>query len=286
MTDAAAGWQVRRFSTATSFLERARPWLLRAEAEHNLILGIARELESGNHGYEEPILLATVEGPDGVAGCAFRTPPFKLGLTRVPDAAIPPLADEAAALYSSLPAVMGPASAARPFAEAWSDRLGVGFDVGMRMRIFQLDRVVPPTKPAPGRMRQATAEDLELEVEWIQAFTAEAGQYGGEPEPLARRLVKEGRLFFWDGQDDGPVSMAAGMAETPNGIRVGFVYTPPEARRRGYASACVAALSQHYLDLGRRFCFLYTDLANPASNAIYQRMGYRPVCDVEDYNFS
>ena len=105
----------------------------------------------------------------------------------------------------------------------------------------------------------------------------------GEPDPLARGLIDEGRLFLWE--DQGTVSMAAGMSETPNGIRVGFVYTPPEARRHGYASACVSALSQHYLDHGRQFCFLYTDLANPTSNAIYQRIGYQPVCDVEDYNF-
>lgn len=153
----------------------------------------------------------------------------------------------------------------------------------MRMRIFQLDRVVPPTNSAPGRMRPATLADLELATAWTRGFTADVEQMVGEPDPLARRLIDEGRLFFWEDQE--PVSMAAGMSETPNGIRVGLVYTPPEARRHGHASACVSALSQHYLDHGRQFCFLYTDLANPTSNAIYQRMGYQPVCDVEDYNF-
>jgi predicted GNAT family acetyltransferase len=286
MTDSGVGRRIQQFSTARSFLERAKPWLLRAEAEHNLILGIAQELESGSHDYEEPILLATVEGPEGLAGCAFRTPPFKFGLTRVPEEAIPLLVSEAAALYSSLPAVMGPKSAAQRFAERWSATHGVGFEVGMRMRVFNLERVVPPTHPAPGRLRPATLENLELAIEWTRAFTSDTGVWGGDPGPLARRLISEGRLFFWEDRDSQPVCMAAGMAETPNGIRVGYVYTPPEARQRGYASACVAALSQHYLDLGRKFCFLYTDLANPTSNAIYQRMGYQPVCDVEDYNFS
>jgi predicted GNAT family acetyltransferase len=283
MTESAIAWQIRRFTTATSFLDRAKPWLLQAEAEHNLILGIAQQLESGSHSYEEPILLATIEGPEGVAGCAFRTPPFKFGLTRVPEEAVPLLVDESTTLYSSLPAVMGPTSAARVFAEGWSAKHGVGFEVGMRMRVFQLDRVVPSANPAPGRMRLGTPGDLELAIEWARAFTSDTGVWGGDPGPLARRLIEQERLFLWE--DDDPVCMAAGMAETPNGIRVGYVYTPPDARRRGYASACVAALSQHYLDQGRRFCFLYTDLANPTSNAIYQRMGYQPVCDVEDYNF-
>ena len=285
MTDSAIAWQSRRFTTATSFLDRAKPWLLRNEAEHNLILGVAGQLESGSHPYEEPILLATVEGPDGVAACAFRTPPIKLGLTRVPEEAVALLVDEASILYSSLPAVMGPTSAARAFAEGWSATHGVGFEAGRRMRIFQLDRVVPPANPAPGRMRQASSDELELAVEWARAFKRDTGVWDRDPGPLARRLISEGRLFFWEDRDSEPLSMAAGMAETPNGIRVGYVYTPSEERLRGYASACVAALSQHYLDHGRRFCFLYTDLANPTSNAIYQRMGYQPVCDVEDYNF-
>lgn len=284
MTDSAIGWQIRRFTTAISFLDRAKPWLLRNEAEHNLILGIAQQLDSGSHGYEEPILLVTVEGPEGVAGCAFRTPPFKFGLSGVREEAVTPVVRQASTLYPSLPAVMGPASAAKRFAEEWSAAHSVGFEAGRRMRIYQLDRVVPPANPAPGSMRQATSDELTLAVEWARAFKRDTGFWDNDPGPLARRLVGEGRLFVWE--DGDPVSMAARMAETPNGIRIGYVYTPPEARRRGYASTCVAALSQHYLDQGRTFCFLHTDLANPTSNAIYQRMGYQPVCDVEDYNFS
>jgi hypothetical protein len=40
------------------------------------------------------------------------------------------------------------------------------------------------------------------------------------------------------------------------------------------------------LDRGKRFCFLYTDLANPTSNAIYMRLGYRPVCDSREIAFA
>ncbi len=72
---------------------------------------------------------------------------------------------------------------------------------------------------------------------------------------------------------------------TPNGVRIGAVYTPPKYRGRGYATACVAALSQRMLDTGLAFCFLYTDLSNPTSNNIYQRLGYHPVRDVVDYHF-
>jgi predicted GNAT family acetyltransferase len=76
--------------------------------------------------------------------------------------------------------------------------------------------------------------------------------------------------------------MAVVVGWSPHGARVGGVYTPPHLRRRGYATTCVAALSQYLLDSGRRYCFLYTDLSNPTSNAIYMRIGYHAVADVVD----
>jgi predicted GNAT family acetyltransferase len=80
--------------------------------------------------------------------------------------------------------------------------------------------------------------------------------------------------------------MAGYSGRTPNGIRVAWVYTPPENRGKGFAGACVAALSQKLLDEGRKFCFLYTDLANPISNHVYQKIGYEPVVDSTAYAFS
>jgi hypothetical protein len=90
--------------------------------------------------------------------------------------------------------------------------------------------------------------------------------------------VERGTVYLWEREGD-VVSMAAAVGPTPNGMRVGAVYTPPEHRGHGYASALVAALSQDLLDRGRTFTMLYTDLANPTSNAIYQRIGYVPVSD-------
>jgi predicted GNAT family acetyltransferase len=99
----------------------------------------------------------------------------------------------------------------------------------------------------------------------------------GDSEALVAERLRRGRLYVWD--DDGPRTMAAWAGKTPHGVRVNFVYTPPESRGQGYASACVAALSQRLLDEGNDFCCLYTDLSNPISNSIYQKIGYRPVSD-------
>jgi predicted GNAT family acetyltransferase len=118
--------------------------------------------------------------------------------------------------------------------------------------------------------------------------TASSSCAGGSPsarrsstkEGVDRRLSAEGTgILLWE-HDGEPVSLAGWGGRTPNGIRVGPVYTPPELRGRGYATAVTAELSRRLLagDLGpgnRRFCFLYTDLANPTSNSIYRRIGYR-----------
>ncbi len=99
---------------------------------------------------------------------------------------------------------------------------------------------------------------------------------------MIRRIGRT--MYLWENRDR-VVSMAGASGETPNGIRIGPVYTPPELRGRGYASALTAAVSQHQLDSGRRFCFLFTDLANPTSNKIYRAIGYEPVTDVDQYAF-
>ena len=159
-------------------------------------------------------------------------------------------------------------------------------------RIFQLDAVAPAPAVA-GALRPSTTADLDLLTRWLAAFTRDIGERGEADEPArwagaragVSRTIAAGGLHLWEVEGAGPVSMANATGATPSGIRINMVYTPPELRRRGYASACVGALSQAMLDAGRRFCFLYTDLANPTSNHIYQELGYRPVADADTYDF-
>jgi len=97
-----------------------------------------------------------------------------------------------------------------------------------------------------------------------------------------RLEAEQAGVSLWE--DGRPVSLASFGNPTPNGIRIGPVYTPPEYRRRGYASALVAELSERLL-AGRRFCFLFTDLANPTANRIYEQIGYRRVCEAAEIVF-
>jgi len=104
----------------------------------------------------------------------------------------------------------------------------------------------------------------------------------GSPRDVARARIAEDRLFVWE--DGTLVSMAGWGGKTPNGVRVSFAYTPPTQRRRGYATSCVVELTRRLLAEGNRYCCLYNDLANPTSNAIYHRIGYRPLADAAVYH--
>lgn len=278
---------VVRHADARAFRARAEGWLLEREAENNLILGLARTLEEGDHPYGDPIWLATVERDGAVVGCGWRTPPHKVGLTRMPIATVPAVAEAVGALYPRIPGVMAEASVAAAFARAWSELRGVESTTGMRMRIHRLDRVAPPADPAPGVLRRARDDGAEPEAlaAWWEAFDAEA-DVGVASDPLAavRRRIARGDLWVWE-EGGRPVSMAGAGSRTPNGVRVGPVYTPPDLRRKGYATTLVAELSRRLLEEGSSVCFLYTDLDNPTSNAIYASVGYRPVADVVDVRF-
>lgn len=269
--------RIRRFDNATSFLEAASHWLGQSEAEHNLLLGLARQLTRGDHPYQQPIYLATVEDGQDIVGCAFRTPPQKLGLTRLPREAVPLLIDDVAGMYSDLPGILGPEGEATALARQWTRRFGGAWSIGMRQRIHVLEELAGLEIVVDGSLRQGQDSDLELAVDWTGGFNQETG-IAGNAKDIAARLIRNRSLYLWE--HDAPRVMVAAVGETDRGIRVGYVYSPPTFRGRGYATAAVARLSELLLSRGRKFCCLYTDLANPTSNAIYKRIGYRAVCDV------
>ncbi|MEX2283276.1 MAG: GNAT family N-acetyltransferase [Gemmatimonadota bacterium] len=276
--------RVVRHADADAFLARASEWLLNAEAENNLILGLAGRIGREPHLFQPPIYLATIEDLGAVHGCVMRTPPFKLIVSRIPVAALPALVADVRETFATLPAVLGPDPGAHAFAQRWGFTCGVSVELGMRQRIYQLEHVREPERRAHGSLRVAQAADLDLVVTWIEAFSQEAGLVSARARALAEERIRNGELFLWI--DDGPRCMAAWSGATPNSVRIGYVYTPPAHRGRGYASICTARISQLALDAGNRYCFLFTDLSNPTSNAIYQRIGYEPVCDVNDYMFT
>jgi hypothetical protein len=267
-----------------SFLAAAGTFLAEREALHNLPLGVAEACRRDPTRYPGRNWFAMVQEDDGrPAGVALMTPPHRL-LYFAPPGAAGVVAAELEAHGYALPGVHGPTDAAEAFASLWCGRHGLRPRADRDLRAFELTAVIP-APPAPGGMRRAGPGDAEIAAAWYRAFHEETGAMMGDlsPEDQGRRAVREERLFLWE--DGEPVAQAVDGGSTPNGSRVGAVYTPPGRRRRGYATALVAALSRHLLDGGKRTCFLFTDLANPISNSIYPKIGYRPVADFRDIDF-
>jgi uncharacterized protein len=279
--------QLERHPDATSFLAQARDFLLAREAEHNLILGLSSRLQSEPRLYgEDPYFAVALDG-ERVVGVTMRTPPHNLILSEIDDdAALEPIAGDAQAAFGTLPGVVGPKDPVAKFAHIWQDRTGTKAEVGIRQRVYRASHVATP-EGVSGSMRPYEDGDRDLVVAWMEAFVDEAMPQAPPDDAvqwLERSLASEGGgIVIWI--DGDPVSFAGYGGPTPNGIRVGPVYTPPELRRRGYASALTAELTKMLLDGGRKFCFLFTDLANPTSNSIYQRIGYEPVSDADQWVF-
>ena len=267
-------------------MDLAGEFLEAREAEHNLIFGICSNIEADPTMYEAPPYLATVLHGDRVVGAAIRTPPWRLVLSVMdhPGAAhrlVDDLADD------PLPGCVGPAMAAEHFAEGWTRVTGTPSRVNTHERAFQLRRVIRP-RPAPGEMIRSDPSHRDLVATWAEAFAVESLDNGPAQDwsATADRWIKGIGRTAWLWVDRGRVVSLTGVGGvTPHGIRVGPVYTPPEHRGRGYASNLVAQVSQMQLESGRDFVFLFTDLANPTANKIYQAIGYEPVIDIDEYVF-
>lgn len=278
--------RVARLPDVDAFLSRAGSFLEAREAEHNLILGICSTLRHGNP-YEGPPYLAVVEEGAVVAAAAIRTPPHNLLMSETDDPrAVELFAPDVREAHGPIPGAMGPVGLVERFAESWRRLTGQVTRETVRQRIFRADGVTVP-RGVPGRARRATPGDRDLLIRWIDEFGREAlGDLPRQdPEHQVDRTLEGGDEELWLWEDDAPVSLAGYGGRTPHGIRIGPVYTPPELRGRGYAGALVGEVSRHLLDTGFRFCFLFTDLANPTPNRLYTRLGYRPLRDTAIHRF-
>jgi GNAT superfamily N-acetyltransferase len=214
-----------------------------------------------------------------VTGAVSHTPPHEVLLGVVPDEAMRPLVVELARNGRNLAGVNGATGTAVQFAALWSEHTAERAVLRDAERLYRLGRLVPPDPAPPGRARVATSTDADLLVGWIARFLDDAGLVGSALETVVRDKVSYGGLTLWENGDGTPVSLAGRSRRAAGTVRVAPVYTPADHRRQGWASAVTAAVSQAALDEGAREVVLFTDLASPTSNSIYQRLGYRPVTD-------
>jgi uncharacterized protein len=276
-------FRIGTFSNIAEVPDQLLPFLCRNEAQNCWPIGMLNEAVHSPDLNPLECLWCVVAGDD-VVGAAWVTKSSRfLGLTEMPYEAVPVLIDAASARACRPTGIAGPCRQGERFCKGWTERHGVQVTSTISQRIYQLE-VVSPMAPSLGTTRVADEADRNLLEAWGLQFSRDCHMEttAERNREAVTKAIRLSSCYFWviDGK---PVSMAEVRGPTPSGIRISNVYTPLEFRRRGYATALVAAVSQKMLDAGRQFCVLFTDLANPTSNSIYHKIGYRPVCNHIQY---
>ncbi|MGD1871784.1 MAG: GNAT family N-acetyltransferase [Mastigocoleus sp.] len=281
--------KVHRFDNTSLFYQTVIPYLLKDEAENVLPIGICETLLNNSKLYDSQPLLVSVSMDGEIIAVAIRTPPHNLVLSKMKNLkALELIAQDlySRASYSqkpNLPGVSGLTTESLEFAKLWSHFTGKVYRTKMHLRIHRLQQV-KEVPIANGHLRQATEEDKSLLCQWYEEFSIEAmGAIRGNIESIVESQLKQNTAFLW--QDEVAVTMVCCAGKTNNSKRLGPVYTPVQYRRKGYATSCVAQVSQKFLNEGCQSCFLFTDTNNPTSNHIYHKIGYQGVADWNEYEF-
>jgi hypothetical protein len=279
-------WTVQRAGSAEEFSALAGPLLSRHPVQANVLLTVLAQALAGRFPFGEPLWLVACDPAGRAGGAAMRSGGFPLFLPPQPEPAVDALVGWVHQQLPGLDGVSAPVAEGGRFAAGWQRLTGCTVRTRTAQRMYELRRLRPPAG-VPGRARPAAAGDVGLCVRWLVDFAAESP--GLQSEEQTRRLtpqrVANGTLQLWEDGAGRPVALA-GWQHPVHGVgRVGPVWTPPEHRNHGYVSAVTAAATQAVLDAGGERAMLYTDLANPVSNAIYARLGYTPVQDAAVLRF-
>ncbi|MFJ3719014.1 GNAT family N-acetyltransferase [Streptomyces sp. NPDC090057] len=268
---------------------RAGGFLRSRPALHTVPLTVLDALRSrGLHLYgDEPPLFGLLRGEAGGIRAVFlHTPPFPLHLTPLGPEGADALATRLADAGHPIAGVSGERGAAAAFAASWQRRTGATPRLRQRQRLYELTGSSVLQPPPEGRARVAGPADRDLLTRWYDEFKDAVGQHAGQGAgPWADARIAHGGVTLWETPDGTPVAMAGATPETAGQVRVAPVYTPAPLRGRGYAGAVTAEVSRAAVTAGVAHVLLFTDLANPTSNSLYQRIGYRGVADFAVWGF-
>jgi uncharacterized protein len=259
-------------------LSRAGDFLASQPVLHNLILSLLRARLT----QPEPGRYWMAMDRDKARGVILQSPlTFPATLTPMESHVVAAMVDAIAEAGVPLPGVNGDAATAASFSGRWTERCKLAATPFQGNRLYELLEV-GERPDVEGQLRQAVPSDRSLMIHWTRAFQTEIGEPANDTELRVERGLAAGQLWLWD--DSETVSMAVSREPIEGVVRLSGVYTPPDKRKRGYAAACVHALSKNLRDAAYR-CILYTDLGNPTSNSIYGRIGYRAVAEALRYRF-
>lgn len=277
-----------RYQEVKEFLRDTQNYLVNRESVNNIILGTCLMLIQKPNNNDRQPYFAVVKDEKSLLLTAMITPPFpiaiyseKLDCRKELELLVENIVKE----QLEISGVVAISEISKLFATIWSEKTGCALVEGMDMRLYDLVKI-NNIRISKGKFKIAEEGDFELISKWIIDMEKDAGSSISieRAKEIAQDKIRNKQLYIWE--DGLPVSMACSTRPTVNGIFVNMVYTPKEYRKNGYASSCVAVLSQYLLDKGYKFCSLITDLSNPTSNGIYIKIGYKPICNFKGYNLS
>ncbi|TPG36775.1 GNAT family N-acetyltransferase [Mycolicibacterium hodleri] len=233
-------------------------------------------------------LLLAASDCDGVVGAALQMRDEVLLVSGLPPTLAKEVVSAVAPIRADLPGVRGTPATAEAVSQAWTEATGLGASTSFAETLYRLEDLIAP-EGVVGEPRRAGDEDAELLIGWLDAFFVEA--FDSESNLQASRGLLSniagagGHIVLWT-VDDVPVAMARVHGCLLGMSRIGPVYTPPENRGHGYGAAVTAEAVRHAQRDGARDVVLFADKANPVSNRIYRRLGFRPVAENVQYAFT
>ena len=268
--------KIKQYNSTSNFLKDNLPFLERQEAANNLLIGIPMSM--GKFPFDDKKLkLVSVSDKNGVVISVVQTPPRNLLMYCEQKGVnyFNTLIDFLIHNNFEVNGVLGPYHEMVEFADHWNAFTGQRWQFNFKQKAYQLRELIE-VPISNGDFRLATMDDHDLATEWFRAFLIEA--LGGEElqhaSEIAKSKIENEELYLWENNEI--VSMACSARPTRNCITVNYVYTPQQLRGKGYASSVTYHLSKLLLQQ-YKYCALFTDLSNPTSNSIYQKMGYREV---------
>lgn len=272
------------------FIDLSFPFLLQNEAENNLIFSFLNSLKENprRFGNKPPLLISIIDSKE--IKLIFVMPPPVYCTFSFTDNfdLIEFLIEQLSKSNYHLSGVLTFKEGAKKFAEMWCKKKGLKNRVVRNERVYKLENVSEGTI-GKRKIVVVSKNDESLVLQWSRDFILEAAPETKENvlEKILfniKKDIKKKKVYMLL-DNNIPVTIVRKSGKTPNGNLVDLVYTPPSLRKKGFATESVAHLSKLLLDEGNKFCFLFTDLINPISNSIYQKIGYKPIIDVDHYEF-
>lgn len=272
------------------FLSHNEELLLKNESFHNLMLGLAYGIRDKKVDTNEPLFYSITDGQEVIA-CALRSNKEKpLIITKMPVSGVDLLVQDLTSGGIDLASIVGEEASATYFKDQWSKLKKLNFKINIHLGVYECKKVIFP-KEALGELILATEDHRETLRTYIRGFSLDCfpanpdAALDDNVEKLMIRHLQNQSIFLLKAKNDELVTMVANVRSTLNGGTISLVYTPPHLRGKGYASYAVALLSEKVILGGKKFTNLFTDLTNPTSNSIYQKIGFVKIGQNIHYDF-